>query len=99
MLGTKEKYINLFDKETVARRCQALSKRSYRQCRKAAMTGKSVCRIHGGFSTGPRTEQGRKRCAEAKFMHGYETRELRKKRAEKFKEMKSWLKTLKVFEH
>ena len=42
-----------------------------------------------GASTGPKTEQGRKRCAEAKFVHGWETRELRVVRAEKFREIKS----------
>ena len=94
MLETKEKYINLFGKDTVARRCQAMSKRSHHQCKKAALTGKNVCRIHGGLSTGPRTEQGRKRCAEAKFVHGFETRELREMRAEKFKEMKKLMEIL-----
>jgi hypothetical protein len=33
-----------------------------------------VCRIHGGKSTGPRTPEGRQRCAEAKTVHGNETR-------------------------
>ncbi len=40
-------------------------------------------------STGPKTEQGRKRCAAAKTMHGSETRAARKYRAEKFRELKS----------
>ena len=35
-------------------RCQAKSKRSGLQCRKAAMQGKRVCRTHGGVSTGPK---------------------------------------------
>jgi len=95
ILETKEKYINLFGKDILACRCQALSKRSYRQCRKAAMTGKQVCRTHGGLSAGPQTEQGRKRCAQAKFVHGWETRELRKKRAEKFREMNKLIELLK----
>ena len=38
------------------------------------MRGKNVCRIHGGLSTGPRTTEGRKRCAAAKRIHGNETR-------------------------
>ena len=42
----------------------------------------------GGLSTGPRTLQGRKRCAAAKTVHGWKTRELREKRAEKFRKMK-----------
>ena len=94
MTKSYEKYVTLFGQGTTALRCQAKSKRSKEQCRKAAMTGKQVCRIHGALSTGPRTEQGRKRCAKAKFVHGWETRELREKRAEKFREMKAFLKLL-----
>ena len=90
MAGTLEKHIHLFGQDTFAPRCQAQSKRSKQQCRKAAIRGKQVCRLHGGASTGPRTEQGRKRCAAAKTIHGWETRELRKKRAKKFREMKVW---------
>ena len=78
MLEKKEKYINLFGKGTLAHRCQALSKRSQSQCLKAAITGKQVCRIHGGLSAGPLTEQGRKRCAKAKFVHGWELRKIKK---------------------
>ena len=89
-----EKYINLFGQDTFALRCQAKSKRSEQQCRKAAIRSKQVCRVHGGVSTGPRTEQGRKRCAAAKTAYGWETRELRKKRAEKFREMKLLFDTL-----
>ena len=88
MAGTLENYVTLFGQEIPAPRCQAQSKRSGQQCRKAAIRGKQVCRIHGGLSTGPRTLQGRKRCAAAKTVHGRETRELREKRAEKFRKMK-----------
>ena len=95
MAGTLEKHVTLFGRDTPAPRCQAQSKRSKQQCRKAAIRGKQVCRIHGGKSTGPRTEQGRNRCASAKTIHGWETRELRKTRAEKFREMKAWVKFLK----
>ena len=91
-----EKYINLFGQDTPAPRCQAKSKRSKAQCRKAAIRGKQVCRVHGGVSTGPRTSEGRKRCAAAKTVHGWETRELRKNRAEKFREMKSLISALKI---
>ena len=61
--------------------CQAMSKRSRQRCKAPAMKGKAVCRTHGGLSTGPRTEAGRKRCAEAKTIHGRETRELRTERS------------------
>ena len=88
MARTLEKYVSLFGRDAPAPRCQAQSKRSQEQCRKAAIRGKQVCRVHGGVSTDPRTSEGRKRCAEAKTMRGWETRELRRKRAEKFREMK-----------
>ena len=45
------------------------------------MKGKRVCKTHGGRSTGPKTEAGRKRCAEAKTIHGRETREARSERS------------------
>ena len=72
----------------VAPRCQAKSKRSGVQCCKPAMRGKAVCRTHGGASTGARTQQGRERCAQAKTIHGRETREIRRKRAEKLRELR-----------
>ena len=59
----------IFDSFEVPR-CQAKSKRSGVQCRKAAMQGKSVCRTHGGASTGPKTIAGRQRCAAAKQYMG-----------------------------
>jgi len=83
-----ESHITLMGGRIRAPRCQALSKRSKQQCRKAALKGKHVCMFHGGKSTGPVTKQGRKRCAEAKTVHGYETRAAREYRAEKFREMK-----------
>ena len=92
-----EKHINLFGKNTPAPRCQARSKRSQEQCKKAAVRGKQVCRIHGGASTGPVTAAGRKRCAEARTVHGWETRELRKKRAKKFREMKALVNMVAVY--
>ena len=84
---TFETHISLLGGRVRAHRCQALSKRSKLQCGKAALKGKSVCMFHGGKSTGPVTELGRKRCAIAKTVHGYETRAAREYRAEKFKEM------------
>jgi hypothetical protein len=80
---------------TAVPRCQARSKHSGCQCRKAAMTGKRVCRTHGGASTGPRTAAGRARCAEVKTIHGWETRAKREVRAEKLRELhelEQWMK-------
>jgi len=67
--------------------CSAQSKRTKQQCRSPAMRDKKVCRIHGGKSTGPKTEEGRKRCAEAKTVHGKETRQIRQKRSELSREL------------
>ena len=69
-------------------RCQALSKRTKRQCGAPTVRGKRVCRFHGGKSTGPKTKEGRKRCGIAKTMHGGETRAIRAKRAKKMAELK-----------
>ena len=87
--NTFESHISLIGGRISAPRCQALSKRSKLQCKKAALTGKRVCMFHGGKSRGPVTEGGKKRCAAAKTMHGYETRAAREYRAEKFRELKA----------
>jgi len=63
-------------------RCQATSKRTAQQCRAPASKGKTKCRFHGGASTGPKTEQGRQRCAQAKTVHGRETRAIRAERSQ-----------------
>lgn len=72
----------------IAPRCQARAKRSGEQCRKPAIKGKRVCRTHGGVSTGPRTVEGRQRCAEARTVHGRERRGARLQRAEKLRELR-----------
>ena len=87
--NTFESHISLMNGRILASRCQALSKRSKVQCRKAALTGKKVCMFHGGKSTGPVTKDGRKHCAIAKTIHGYETRAAREYRAKKFRELKA----------
>ena len=84
---TFKNYVWLMGGRIRAFQCQALSKRSKLQCKNAALKGKRLCKYHGG-RTGRITIDGRQRCAEAKFIHGWETREKRRIRAEKFKEMK-----------
>lgn len=42
-------------------------------CRQPAMKGKKRCRLHGGKSTGPKTPEGRKRCARSNYKHGFYT--------------------------
>ena len=58
----------------VCRRCNAMSKRTKVQCGAPAMKGKTKCKTHGGMSTGPRTNEGKLRCAQAKTIHGNNTR-------------------------
>ena len=67
--------------------CQAKSKRSQQQCRGPAVTGENVCRMHGSGS-GPKTIEGRQRCAEAKTIHGFETRKTRTERAEAMRRLR-----------
>ena len=87
--NTFESHVSLLGGCVRAHRCQALSKRSKLQCGKAALKGKSVCMFHGGKSTGPVTELGRQRCAAAKTIHGFETRNKRLVRMKKFAELSS----------
>jgi hypothetical protein len=50
-------------------RCQATNRRG-KQCLKAAMQQKAVCRNHGGRSTGAKSEDGKRRSREANLHHG-----------------------------
>lgn len=69
--------------------CQAKSKRTKVQCRAPATKGKTKCKYHGGKSTGPKTEAGRKRCGAAQLVHGQETREIRTERRIKTAELQN----------
>ena len=63
-------------------RCRAKSKRTGVQCGAPAMIGKLVCATHGGRSTGPKTAEGRARCAVARTVHGHDTRQARRELSE-----------------
>jgi hypothetical protein len=65
-----------------AARCQATSKQTKLQCGRAALPGKSKCRFHGGLSTGPKTAEGRRKCAAVRTLHGQETLEAKRGRVE-----------------
>ena len=84
----KEAYILTLGGRIRCPRCQAKSKRTKQQCRSPAIRGKRVCRIHGGRSTGPKTEQGRNLCGTAKTRHGRETRAIRAKRQQALAELR-----------
>jgi hypothetical protein len=68
--------------------CQARSSRTKMQCRAPAMKGKRVCRTHGGLSTGPKTPRGIARCAQAKTIHGNDTRAGRAEHSKKMAEIR-----------
>ena len=57
-----------------APRCGART-RSGECCRQPAMKN-GRCRMHGGLSTGPRTTEGRARCAAARRTHGFYSAEM-----------------------
>ena len=61
--------------------CQATSKRTQLQCKAPAVRERKVCVSHGGKSTGPKTQAGRQRCADARTIHGNETRQARTERS------------------
>jgi hypothetical protein len=63
------------------KRCQALSKRTGVQCQAPAISGKSKCLFHGGLSTGPKTQEGRLRCAQVRTTHGEQTTSMRTERS------------------
>lgn len=63
-------------------RCQAKSKRHGGQCGAPAVRGKRVCKFHGGFSRGPTSAEGLRRCAEARTIHGQQTRAERQRASE-----------------
>jgi hypothetical protein len=46
--------------------CRAFVTNKQNYCDKPTVLGKSVCRGHGGLSTGPRTAEGKARIAAAK---------------------------------
>ncbi|HQO64695.1 MAG TPA: HGGxSTG domain-containing protein [Syntrophorhabdus sp.] len=51
-------------------KCQAMAKSTGEQCRNIAVKGKRVCYLHGGKSTGPKTDQGKLRSKYARLRHG-----------------------------
>ena len=52
------------------RRCAASSGRTKEQCKRPALKNKKVCKHHGGMSTGPKTEEGKKRLRTLNLKHG-----------------------------
>jgi hypothetical protein len=57
--------------------CTAKSKRSGTRCQAPAVKGKFVCRMHGGKSAGPITDEGRIRSSRSRLTHATQTRNVR----------------------
>ena len=63
-----------FGPDWPGKRCLAKTRRGT-ECQRPAITGSGRCRLHGGRSTGPRTEEGRARISAANMKHGRKTKE------------------------
>lgn len=61
--------------------CNAFIASTGQTCGAPTINGRSKCSRHGGESTGPKTTEGRQRCAEARSVHGQETTEIRLQRS------------------
>ena len=83
MSQTTELYLITAGGKIRCRRCKARSSRTKLQCAKPALKGKVVCGHHGGYSTGPRTKEGKGRIRAAHLKHGQETQEARAERSAK----------------
>ena len=64
------------------KQCEGTSRRTKERCKAPAAKNKSRCRFHGGRKfSGPKTLEGRLRCAKAKTVHGWETTAMRQERS------------------
>lgn len=62
-------------------RCAAVFKATGQRCTSTTLVGRRTCLRHGGASTGPRTEAGKRRCAAARTVHGCDTIAMRQERS------------------
>ena len=62
-----------FGPDWPGRRCGAMT-RGGGACQNPAIKGRSRCKLHGGRSTGPTTEQGKARVVVANTKHGRRSR-------------------------
>ena len=67
-LGTR------FGDDWPGQRCLAKTRQGG-NCQKPALKGRNRCQLHGGRSTGPRTEDGRSRISALHYKHGRRTKE------------------------
>ena len=88
-----------FGSDWSGQRCGAETRKST-PCQRAAKLPVGRCRLHGGRSTGPKTEDGLARLTEARTTHGKFTKKKRaeaKRRAEQGRQMRAELKELEAW--
>lgn len=83
MIQNPEQYLITAGGKIRCRRCKAQSSRTKLQCSKPALKGKAVCGHHGGYSTGPKSKEGKDRIRAAHWKHGEETLEAKAERSAK----------------
>ena len=83
MIQNPEQYLITAGGKICCRRCKAQSSRTKLQCSKPALKGKAVCQFHGGYSTGPKTQEGKDCIRAAHLKHGKETLEAKAERSTK----------------
>lgn len=64
-------------------RCGAKT-RTGKLCGKSPLKGRARCRLHGGLSTGPKTEGGRAKISAAQYRHGRYVRWRERRELEKY---------------
>jgi hypothetical protein len=62
-------------------RCAAVFKANGQRCTATTLVGRRTCLRHGGASTGPRTDAGKRKCAGARTVHGRQTTAIRQERS------------------
>ena len=62
-------------------RCAAVFKATGQRCTAIALTGRRTCLRHGGARTGPRTIEGKRKCAAVRTVHGGDTIAMRQERS------------------
>ena len=62
-------------------RCAAVFKATGQRCTATTLVGRRTCLGHGGASTGPRTIEGKRKCAAVRTVHGGDTIAMRQERS------------------
>lgn len=62
-------------------RCAAVFKATGQRCTSTTLVGRRTCLRHGGASTGPRTQAGKRKCAAVRTVHGQDTIAMRQERS------------------